>query len=189
MPRTCTICNHEKLAEINNAVLGNESYRSIAKRFEASESAVYRHMQDHLPITLSKAKEAAQEVEAGTLFERLRTLNQETQAILRDARDSGNHVVALAAIGRAEKQLELEARLLGELDDRIKIAVGVSVESPTVDQSALLADAFSRDELEEIRNRLQVAQAKRVNPTDHGDRRATTVYAALPNGETDAIEE
>jgi hypothetical protein len=83
------------------------------------------------------AKAAVVEVQAGTLFERLRTLNRETQEILREARDTKNHVIALAAIGRAEKQLELEARLLGELDDSAKIAIGVQVAPPIPDVSHL----------------------------------------------------
>ena len=80
---------------------------------------------------------AVVEVQAVTLFERLRTLNRETQEILREARDSKNHVIALQAIGRAEKQLELEARLLGQLDDSAKIAIGVQVVSSIFDVSHL----------------------------------------------------
>jgi hypothetical protein len=42
MPRTCTVCNHPKAPEITEALLGGEAYRSIARRFGASESAMYR---------------------------------------------------------------------------------------------------------------------------------------------------
>jgi hypothetical protein len=176
MPRTCTICTHKRLTEINDALLCSESYRSIARRFGASGSAMYRHQHEHLPKALSKAKEAAQEVEAGTLFERLRTLNRETQHILREAREAGNHAIALGAISRAEKQLELEARLLGELDDRVKVAVGVNIDAPKVeDQSDLFAEAFSPAELIELRDRLLAARARKIG---------ATVNPGLPNIET-----
>jgi hypothetical protein len=180
VPRTCTICKHERIEDINNALVGSKSYRSIAKRFEASESAMYRHQQDHLPQALSKAKEAAQAVEAGTLFERLGALNRETQEILREAREAGNHAIALGAISRAEKQLELEARLLGELDDRVKVAVGVSVEANNSQHlGALLAEVMLPSELEDIRNRLMAACARKVNPTV-----VATVSPLLPSGGT-----
>lgn len=126
MPRTCTICKRGKSNEINSALLENEAYRSVAKRFGASESAVYRHQQEHLPKEMVRAKEAIEEVNAGTLFERLRELNGLTAAILNSAIGNGNHAIALQAIGRAEKQLELEARLHGELNERVRVAVGRS---------------------------------------------------------------
>ena len=36
-------------------------------------------------------------------------------------------MVALAAISRSERQLELEAKLLGQLDESTKIAVGINI--------------------------------------------------------------
>jgi hypothetical protein len=64
-----------------------------------------------------QAKQASDEVEAGNLFDRLKALNRTTLDILREARESRNPGVALQAIARAEKQLDLECRLLGELKD------------------------------------------------------------------------
>ena len=52
---------------------------------------------------------------AETLWQRLKAINSETAAILAQARQSQNHVIALQAIARVERQVELEARLLGEL--------------------------------------------------------------------------
>lgn len=73
-----------------------------------------RH-KDHLPGQLAKAHEAAEVVKADTLLDRLKELNAETRAILKETREGGNHDLALKAIARVEKQLELEAKLLGEL--------------------------------------------------------------------------
>src|SRR5690242_8705408 len=126
MPMVCKICRDPRRGEIDAALLSGESYRLIAMRFAACQSAIFRHGKGHIAQALVKAKEATEEVQAGTLFERLRALNRETQEILRDARNAGNQVVALQAINRAEKQLELEAKLLGELDESVKVAVGVT---------------------------------------------------------------
>ena len=48
MPRPCTICSHPKRDEINRALLERLPYRTVAKHFEASPAAVFRHRQ-HLP--------------------------------------------------------------------------------------------------------------------------------------------
>lgn len=114
MPRTCTICNHPQRDAIDLALLAGEAYRHIASRFDTSTASLQRH-KDHLPGQLAKAHEAAEVVKADTLLDRLKELNTETRQILRETRESGNHDLALKAIARVEKQLELEGKLLGEL--------------------------------------------------------------------------
>jgi len=132
MPRTCTVCGHQKREDIDQALLAGEAYRTIAKRFGASPGAIFRHGRDHIPAAM--LKEAGAQVPAGTLFERLRAINRETQDILHESRKAKNHVVALEAIGRVERQLELEARLFGDLDDSAKNASGLETVSEPIDQ-------------------------------------------------------
>jgi hypothetical protein len=43
MPRMCTVCDHHERHDIDEALVTGAPYRSVAKRFELSESAVYRH--------------------------------------------------------------------------------------------------------------------------------------------------
>ena len=127
MPRTCTVCTHDERAEIDQALLSWEPFRNIAARFGMSTSALVRHKRQDIPAALAKAKQAADDVQADTLFDRLKGLAAEAKAILEEARASGNHSVALQAIGRAEKLLELEARLLGQLNEATRVAVGIKV--------------------------------------------------------------
>ena len=108
MARTCTICTHSERTEIDQALLAGEAFRHIAARFGTSASALLRHKKADIPATLARAKQADEEVRAETLFERLQSLSAETNAILGEARGSGNHAVALQAIGKSEKLLELE---------------------------------------------------------------------------------
>ncbi len=114
MPRTCTICTHSQRDAIDLALLAGESYRHIAARFDTRTASLQRH-KDHLPGQLAKAHEAAEVVKADTLLDRLKELNTETREILRETREAGSHDLALKAIARVEKQLELEGKLLGEL--------------------------------------------------------------------------
>jgi transposase-like protein len=119
MPRICTICAGAQREEINTALVSHESIRAISRRFGVSASALQRHRASHLPATLVKAAAVADVMEAGNLLERLKALNRETAAVLREARDgdSKNNDLALKAIARVEKQIELEGRLLGELHE------------------------------------------------------------------------
>jgi len=117
MPQVCTICRHASRDEIDQALIAGESFRNIAKRYGTSATALFRHRSRDLPTALVKAKDASETVRADTLLERLKALNTETLTILREARATGtrDNELALKAIARAERQLELEARLLGEL--------------------------------------------------------------------------
>lgn len=118
MPRTCTICRHPDRALIDDALLAGTPYRAVAGRYHVSKSALERHKAEHLPRHLSQARGAAEVVQADSLLGRLQELNSETRAILSEAKDGGNNELALKAIARVEKQLELEAKLLAYLEER-----------------------------------------------------------------------
>jgi hypothetical protein len=138
MPRVCTICTHEKRGEIDAALLAGEPFRTIASRFGTSPTALHRHKK-HLPTFLVKAHEVNEAVEAGTLLERLKFLNAETRAILAECRAEGNRAVALLAIARLEKQLELEAKLIGELQQEGTINLVVNAEWLTLRAAVISA--------------------------------------------------
>src|SRR5215212_9228542 len=57
MPRRCTVCDHPQRHGIDEVLVTGAAYRSVAKRFELSESSVYRHKTEHLPARLLKARE------------------------------------------------------------------------------------------------------------------------------------
>jgi transposase-like protein len=67
MPRRCTVCDHPEKHSIDEALVSGESYRSVAKRFGLSESAVYRHKSEHLPAHLLGAKEVGEVARADDL--------------------------------------------------------------------------------------------------------------------------
>src|SRR5918998_159300 len=99
MPRSCTVCTHPDRTEIDEALVGGVSSAEIAGRYRTiGERAIRRHRTNHLPETLAKAEEAGE----------LRT--------------------ALGAIREARGNLELLARLLGELDERPTVNLSISPE-------------------------------------------------------------
>ena len=81
-----------------------------------------------MPETLTKAEGAKDAARAEDLLGRLLSLNAETLAILAAAKAAEHHGLALAAIARAEKQLELQARLAGELKDQTTVNVLITPE-------------------------------------------------------------
>ena len=128
MPRSCTICGHPERAAIDAALVADAPYRHIAARFAVSTGALQRHRAEHLPAGLAKAREAAEVVQADTLLDRLRALNRETADVLKEAKAARDQELRLKAIARAEKQIELEGRLLGELRDGQTVNIVVTPE-------------------------------------------------------------
>jgi hypothetical protein len=129
MPRRCTVCAHPKVEAIDMALVAGEPYRSVANRYESlSQASVQRHSENHLPATLAQAKEAEMVAHADDLLEQVRDLQIRTFAILEAAEASEQHRTALSAIREARGNLELLAKLLGELDDRPTVNVLISPE-------------------------------------------------------------
>src|SRR5919112_1342791 len=128
MPRSCTVCEHPERVAIDRALVGDASNRSIASLHDVSEAAVRRHKANHLPARLVMAEKASEIAEADGLLEQVRDLQARTLAILEGAESTRQHRTALSAIREARSNLELLAKLLGELDERPVVNLNVSPE-------------------------------------------------------------
>jgi hypothetical protein len=128
MPRVCTVCEHRDREAIDRALVGSASNRSVASLYDVSEAAVRRHKANHLPAKLVMAERAAEMAEADNLLDQVRDLQSRTLAILEAAEETRQHRTALGAIREARSNLELLAKLLGELDSRPTVNILVSAE-------------------------------------------------------------
>ena len=128
MPRRCTVCDHPERHSIDEALVTGAPYRSVAKQFELSESAVYRHKTEHLPACLLKAREIEEVAKADDLLDQVRDLQAHAIDILERAEKAGDLRTALAAISQARGNLELLGKLAGELDERPVVNLNVSAE-------------------------------------------------------------
>ena len=129
MPRRCTVCAHPEVGAINKALVAGESDRKLAARYGSlSRPAIQRHADNHLPASLAKAKEAEEIAHADDLLGDVRTLQARTLAILGAAETTSEHRLALAAIRESRSNLELLAKLLGELDERPVVSLNISPE-------------------------------------------------------------
>ena len=128
MPRACTICTHPGLEAINRALVEGTPNRRIASHYDVTERAVRNHKANHLPTKLIMAQAAEEVAQADDLLEQVRDLQARTLAILEAAEGSREHRTALAAIREARSNLELLAKLLGELDERPQLNILISPE-------------------------------------------------------------
>lgn len=144
MARLCSICSHPRVSEIDAALLGKEAYRKVAQNFDASESSVYRHSKEHLPVVSASSsvnpscagEELTAEVssaatsypdqpgkadvngkESVDLLGYMVHIQQRTLAILESASTGGRHETALKAIRETRGNIELISKLEGLLAD------------------------------------------------------------------------
>jgi transposase-like protein len=122
------VCDHPESHGIDEALVTGAPYRSVARRFELSESAVYRHKTEHLPAHLLKARVAEEAARADDLLEQVRHLQAHALDILERAEKTGDLRTALAAISQARGNLELLGKLAGELDERPVVNLNISSE-------------------------------------------------------------
>jgi len=122
------VCDHHERHSIDGALVSGGSYRSVAKRFGLSESAVYRHKSEHLPAHLLKAREVEEVAQADDLLDQVRNLQAHALNILERAEKAGDLRTALVAISQARGNLELLGKLAGELDERPVVNLNVSPE-------------------------------------------------------------
>lgn len=128
MTRVCTICRHGERAEIDRALVSGEALRNIAERHGLSATALHRHKSEHIAAAMVRAAEVADVAQALDVVQQLKAINAASLSILTEARDRRDGELALKAVDRIHRQIELQAKLLGELDERPVVNVLVTPE-------------------------------------------------------------
>ena len=96
------------------------SYRTIQARYGVDKSAIARHIRNHVTKSLRKLAQEdfpmalAEEIGEPVLVA-MRKLNARTLCILKAAEDAEDSVTALSAIRECRRNLELIAKLTGDL--------------------------------------------------------------------------
>jgi hypothetical protein len=129
VPQRCSVCDHPERRAIDKALaIGHLANRAIALRYGLTRMALWRHKDDHLPAQLVKAQEAIDVRAALDVVQQLKAINAASLEVLHQAREQGRGGLVLFAVDRIQKQIELQAKLLGELDDRPTINLTVAPE-------------------------------------------------------------
>lgn len=141
MARSCTVCKHPERDAIDRALVDGASLRDIAGQYGLTKSSVARHQAEHLPASLVKAAEAEDVAHAIDIVKQLKAINGAALEVLKNARASGDGDLVLKAVDRVQKQIELQAKLIGELDERPQINIWLAPE--WMDARAALVQALS----------------------------------------------
>jgi len=123
MSRPCKVCTHPDLKRITEDLMRRTPYRIVMKRYKVSLGSLNRHISQHVSKALRKL--AASEMtlpDAAVIAEpvlvEMRKLNARALRILHDAEEANDQQTALHAIRECRRNLELIAKLTGELDPR-----------------------------------------------------------------------
>ncbi len=128
MPRRCAVCTHPDKEAIDQALVGGTALSALAALYRVSDDSLGRHKSNHLPAKLIVAHAAEEVAQADDLLSQVQNLQSRALAILDKAESAGDLRTALGAIREATGNLELLAKLLGELDERPQVNVLLSPE-------------------------------------------------------------
>lgn len=170
----CTVCNHPDRASIELGIANHVPLRTLAKRYGVSYHALHRHKKNHMPPQLMaqlliRPKQTDIDLEQLRLTESEGLLHHlihqrgQLYALADKAREIGDISAETRVHGQMSRNIELVAKLLGDL----------KVGSHTVTQNILIAPQYHQ-------MRTALIQALRPFPEAH---RAVT--AALQRMEAD----
>ena len=139
MPTPCTICINPNRTAIDKAIVAGKSCREISASFGVSPDAAQRH-KPHLAKAVAKAAEAREEKGALDVLQQLKAINGAALSVLKKACNDGDGELQLKAIDRVQKQIELQAKLLGELDE--SPTVNITINPQWIELRAVIVQAL-----------------------------------------------
>ena len=123
MGRQCTVCAHVDLEEINKLLLSGTSLRDIAGQYDLSKTALARHKESHIPELLLKSQEVKETLQADNLLDQIVYYESEARRFKELAESRGDLELALKAVDRALKCLDLFAKARGIISDQPQVNI------------------------------------------------------------------
>ncbi len=114
MPRTCRICAHPQVAEIESQLLTSTSYRTIANQYKVNFQSVGNHAKLHFAPVIREVqaeRQATSKQTALTFLERLEKREREYDLLLES---SFNHETKIKLLAGVIKLMTLEGRATGQ---------------------------------------------------------------------------
>jgi hypothetical protein len=132
MTRSCSICTHKNLQEINADLATETPYRNIVKKYGLSLGALNRHRQ-HLPIPLleaAKRLKVEKAVAATTgdpdVLTQVKNLNRRATRLLNECETDKDRRHEIAAMREARGLLELQGKLMGAFSPDTAVQVNIA---------------------------------------------------------------
>lgn len=141
MARTCTVCAHEKRAQIEAAIVARQPNRRIAAQFGLSATSIRRHTSEHISETIQHVQEAKEELHALNVTSEMAWLNQQAHLIYKEVKDAKkpDYHIALSTLAEIRKQTELWAKLQGDLDERARVNIAIMPEWLAIQKTIMQA--------------------------------------------------
>jgi len=116
----CQVCLHPEVAEIDRLLISGEEggTRKLAERFGVSRGSLNRHRKHHMARALAAASGAVVtrvDPDPGGLLQQLAALERRVTAMLDKAEKNDDIALALKAATELRNQVELLAKLAGEI--------------------------------------------------------------------------
>ena len=131
MGRTCTVCSHKDVDEINRLLLCSDSYRDIARQFGLSKDALARHKESHIPELLLKSQDVKDSLQADNLLTQLQEARARAIELLDMAISAGDTKVygpPSSYLSEIRQQIKLWAELEGRLASQPQVNILVNPE-------------------------------------------------------------
>ena len=160
----CLACNHPEQDAINRAlVLGRPSLRVLAKRYGIGKTSLAEHKANHLTPALITLNQERNLLSGRKVLDELVDLQEHTKAILDAARRSRNMQQALAAISQARQNVELIAKITGELDERPQVTVNLHQTQEWIELRTVIFEVLAPypDARARLSNRLRLLEGGR----------------------------
>lgn len=122
MAQVCAVCKHPARSAIDLALATDDmTVRGAAFRWQLDRSAVWRHRARHLPLSLSKAAEAAGIASAARILDELEKIRRLAAALAAQALSGQDRRLALQALDRQLAALGLLARVAGVTGPEVSV--------------------------------------------------------------------
>ena len=139
--RKCQVCTHPERPNIERAIATGVSRRSIGERYKVPPDAVWRHGRNHLTPELraaiaTKVLDREDDVRTAILEEgdgivgSLKAIRSPLFALFLTAVDATDGRIAAALAGRLHENLQIAAKLTGELAPHAGISITNVLLSP-----------------------------------------------------------
>jgi hypothetical protein len=128
VPRRCTVCFHEGRDEIDRQLSGGSAISAIGAEWGVSTDALKRHKANHLlPEMREKLVEDPDLRDVDVLAE-MKGLYARMKGHLKRVEETNNWQAIKAFHSEARADLELLAKLIGQLDERPVVNLSISPE-------------------------------------------------------------
>lgn len=116
MAKRCAFCVHKDRQKLERALLRREkTQKEIASIIGVARSRVSEHLSKHVKRNVREAMKKDKSIKSGLdVMKQLIEINKVARVIIKEALEAGDGRLTLRAIERVEKQLGLQAALLGD---------------------------------------------------------------------------